>query len=132
MLVFPLYPCQPSHHFRISKLRGHTTSGYKSSSIATSPLQPHTLTEKVILFQLHTSVYIMYCVCFNCYSGTLLSICMCHPRTRENLKLWVDQVLEKMPALANMTVIYDIKEYDISEDEQIKKLNSVFLAPPKP
>ena len=57
---------------------------------------------------------------------------MCHPRTRENLKLWVDQVLEKEPALANMTVIYDIKEYDISEDENIRKLNSVRLAPPKP
>lgn len=57
---------------------------------------------------------------------------MCHPRTRENLKLWVDQVLEKEPALANMTVIYDIKEYDISEDKNIRKLNSVRLAPPKP
>ena len=66
------------------------------------------------------------------FTGTLVSICMCHPRTRENLKLWVDQVLEKEPALANMTVIYDIKEYDVSEDEQIKKLNSVRLAPPKP
>lgn len=57
---------------------------------------------------------------------------MCHPRTRENLKLWVDEVLKKEPALSNMTVIYDIKEYDISEDEQIRKLNSVRLAPPKP
>lgn len=56
---------------------------------------------------------------------------MCHPRTRENLKLWVDEVLNKEPALANMTVIYDIKDYDISEDEKIRKLNSVQLAPPK-
>ena len=64
--------------------------------------------------------------------GTLVSICMCHPRTRENLKLWVDEVLEKEPGLSNMTVIYDIKEYDISKDEKIKKLNSVYLAPPKP
>ena len=65
------------------------------------------------------------------YIGTLVSICMCYPRTKENLKLWVDEVLKKEPGLSNMTVIYDIKEYDISEDEEIKKLNSVYLAPPK-
>jgi len=57
---------------------------------------------------------------------------MCQPNTRDHLQLWISDLLDREPALSKMTIIYNIKEYDVGEDDEIRKLNSTpFIAPPK-
>lgn len=44
-------------------------------------------------------------------AGAVLGVCMCPVGTRESLMVWLRALQEVYPALAEATLVYNIKEY---------------------
>ena len=53
-------------------------------------------------------------------TGPILGVCVCHPGSKEGLKVWLGALQEAYPSLGKATVVYNIREGPPGDQERIE------------